>query len=72
MAIGKHVCYRCNNFLGNSESQNDEFGKCKAFPNGIPYEIYAYMHHWDKPKNCNNGIGFESKEPQAETENKTA
>lgn len=62
MSIGKHTCLRCSNFLEKAPKGSGEFGKCRAFPDGIPIEVYAYMHHWDKPENCNNGIGFEPDE----------
>lgn len=57
--MGKHPCFRCKNFIEKAEHQSGEFGRCKAYPDGIPYEVFAYMDYWDKPENCNNGIGFE-------------
>lgn len=56
--IGKHPCLRCKNYTNKDATNNNEFGRCKAFPNGIPDTVYAYMHHWDTPIDCNNGIGF--------------
>lgn len=60
--VGTHPCLRCLNFIEKAEHQSCEFGKCKAYPNGIPYEVFAYMDFWNKPIDCNNGIGFEPKE----------
>ena len=60
MSIGLHPCLRCKNFIEEAEYKNGDLGKCKAFPDGIPDNVYAYMHHYDKPENCNNGIGFDA------------
>ena len=60
--IGKHLCLQCKNFIECAPRRSGEFGQCRAFPKGIPYEVYAYMDNWNKPKNCNNGIGFEAEE----------
>ena len=60
--MGKHPCLRCKNFIERIENANGDLGRCKAYPEGIPYNVYAYMKHWDKPSNCNTGIGFESDE----------
>ena len=60
--IGKHTCLRCKNYIDTDTAENGEFGYCRAYPNGIPDTVYAFMHHWDTPKDCNNGIGFEPKE----------
>ena len=60
--MGKLPCLLCKNFLELAEPNSEEFGKCKAFPDGIPYEHYAFMHHGDRPKECNNNIGFEPEE----------
>ncbi|GEM_PF-2089453 len=57
--MGLHPCLRCKNLIERVENEKGELGKCTAFPDGIPFETYVYMHHWDKPENCNNGIGFE-------------
>lgn len=57
--MGKHPCLRCKNFIKRDESDIGELGICKAYPNGIPYEVYSYMHHDSKPSDCSNGIGFE-------------
>lgn len=62
--IGRHLCKRCKNFLSGGIDA-DEW-KCKAFPNGIPYEVYSRMDPWKPPKDCNNGIGFEPKEDEDE------
>jgi len=59
MSFGMHTCYRCKNFIEKAELGSGEFGNCKAFPQGIPYEVFACMSRWEKPENCNNGIGFE-------------
>lgn len=52
-------CVRCANFLSQKNITDD--WKCKAFPEGIPYEHYAFMNHWNPPENCNNSIGYEKK-----------
>lgn len=57
--MGTHPCLRCRQFLERASNDAGELGKCEAFPNGIPYEVYAYMHHDSQPTECNNGIGFE-------------
>ncbi len=57
--MGKHPCLRCKNFIEEFDLQSGEFGRCKAFPEKIPYDTFAHMELWDKPENCNNGIGFE-------------
>lgn len=62
--FGKHLCLQCKNFLEEAPLMSDEFGKCKAFPSGIPYKVYAFMDNWNEPKNCNNGIGFEKAEDE--------
>ena len=59
--IGRQPCMRCSNFI---EGERSPFTwKCKAFPDGIPYEHFAYIDD-EKRKNCNNGIGFEPDEEQ--------
>ena len=62
--IGRHICKMCKNFTVNNDNAFKR--KCKAFPNGIPERIYAYMDQWKPHKNCNNGIGFEPKEDEDE------
>ena len=60
--MGQHPCLRCKHFLEEAPLGKVEIGKCEAFPNGIPYEVFAYMSLSGKPQNCNNGIGFEPDE----------
>lgn len=62
MIGGIHPCERCKNFITQAPKHSGELGSCVAYPNGIPERVYAFMHHWDKPKECNNGIGFEPKD----------
>ena len=39
--IGRQPCMRCANFI---EGERSPFTwKCKAFPDGIPYEHFAYI-----------------------------
>lgn len=57
--LGKHLCKRCKNFIVGGSLENG--CTCKAFPNGIPYEVYSSVNMWRPPKDCNNGIGFEKK-----------
>ena len=40
--MGKLPCLLCKNFIELLDD-SEEFGKCKAFPDGIPYEHYAFM-----------------------------
>lgn len=54
--IGKHECLRCENFI--SGERLPFTWKCKAFPDGIPYEHFALIDE-KRRENCNNGIGFE-------------
>lgn len=46
-----------------NEKEDLEESVCKAFPNGIPYEVYSRMSIWNPPANCNNGIGFKPDVP---------
>lgn len=64
--IGRHICEMCKNLIEIGDNADD--WKCNAFPDGIPYEVYAYINHWNPPKDCNNGIGFEPKEKQSDTD----
>ncbi|MDE6797800.1 MAG: glutamyl-tRNA amidotransferase [Ruminococcus sp.] len=57
--IGVHYCLRCKNFIEGDEHNADTW-KCKAFPDGIPYERYAFMNVFNR-LHCNNGIGHEEK-----------
>lgn len=57
--MGKHPCLRCKNFLEEAPFGSGDFGTCKAFPGGIPYEVFSCIDRWNPPKDCNNGIGFE-------------
>lgn len=63
--IGSFKCQRCKNFL--SGDIMPETWKCKAFPVGIPEMKIAFITH-DDCVDCNNGIGFEPKEKQSDTE----
>ncbi len=60
--MGKLPCFLCKHFRERAEYENGSLGKCDAYTEGIPYEHYAFMHHGDRPKECNNGIGFEPEE----------
>lgn len=53
--IGKHICLRCENFISRDGSPFT--WKCRAFPNGIPYERFSNISESNR-ENCNNGIGF--------------
>ncbi len=64
--MGKHPCLRCKHFLEEAALGKAEIGTCEAFPDGIPYEVFAYMNLSGKPKDCNNGIGFEPEEQDTE------
>lgn len=55
--IGSLTCRLCKNFLSPDKHPKD--WRCKAFPNGIPEMTIANMKPFERPKNCNNGIGFE-------------
>lgn len=64
--IGRHTCKLCKNFISGNRFSDEKGCQCKAFPDKIPYETYAFIRNWDAPKNCNNGIGFEPNEEVAE------
>lgn len=57
---GRLLCLRCKQFIERVPAQTVGLGKCKAFPDGIPYDVFAYINYDNKPKICNNGVGFES------------
>jgi hypothetical protein len=50
-------CYVCKNFI------TAKGAKCKAFPEGIPDDIYWGKHDHRKPYPGDNGIRFE-KDPE--------
>jgi hypothetical protein len=47
-------CFKCKHFLSKQ--------LCKAFPNGIPKEIYFEKRDHTEPFEGDNGIRFEEKE----------
>lgn len=55
-----HPCKKCKHFISGDKYDPDTW-KCKAFPENIPYEIYAYINSLNPPKECNNGIGYKEK-----------
>lgn len=61
--IGRHTCELCKNFIQYDENWE---AYCKAFPNGIPYDVYNKIDPWKPPKECNNGIGYEPEEDESE------
>ena len=61
--IGQHLCKRCKRFLNTESSMNNL--KCECYPNGIPYEVYAYINPFNPPRTCNNGKGYVPKEKES-------
>ena len=53
--IGKHICLRCENFISRGNSPFT--WKCKAFPDGIPYERFSNISENNRNQ-CNKDIGF--------------
>ncbi|MCX7998614.1 MAG: hypothetical protein N3A69_06635 [Leptospiraceae bacterium] len=51
-------CFRCKNYI--------KFKTCKAFPNGIPDEVFFNEVYHTKPYPGDNGIQFEPKEKETE------
>ena len=52
------LCIDCKNYIRTDKEDDTNIYICKAFPNGIPDEIF-----WDKSdtlSECANGIRFES------------
>ena len=50
-------CLSCKNYIVS----NDMSDKCKAFPDGIPLEVFREEVDHTKPYNGDNGIQFEPK-----------
>lgn len=48
------MCVMCKNLL-----EDDELLKCRAFPEGIPFEILSSQHDHNLPYPGDNGIRFE-------------
>ena len=53
------VCPFCKNFSPKSEPGNVF---CKAFPNGVPEEIWSGNYFHSRPFEGDNGIMFEDNE----------
>lgn len=51
--FGESQCDRCVHRTGNHT--------CKAFPDGIPFEIIGTLHDHSEPFDGDNGIRFEEK-----------
>lgn len=56
--IVNHPCTRCKNSMQRDMSKPYGMPRCKAFPNGIPYE-YSWVKDVTKLDECNNGYKFE-------------
>lgn len=54
--IGRIKCQGCKNLIENNVYPAP--WKCTAFPNGIPEKKLMYITR-DPCINCNNGIGYE-------------
>lgn len=63
--IGMHECLRCENFISGERSPYT--WKCKAFPDGIPYERFSNINESNRDY-CNNGIGFVPQKEETESE----
>lgn len=58
-------CGDCKNMIMISSSPEGEpFGKCKAFPEGIPYDLLHSKFEHNKPYPGDNGIQFEGTQGQ--------
>lgn len=49
------MCLRCKNFI--SKGNSPFTWKCKAFPDGIPYERFSNISESNRNQ-CNKNIGF--------------
>tara|TARA_Y100000310_G_C20545884_1_gene745551 strand:- start:904 stop:1101 length:198 start_codon:yes stop_codon:yes gene_type:complete len=58
MAVIVPQCDECRHLKRNIAEYSYGY-KCKAFPDGIPYEITSGQHDHNKPFPGDNGIGFE-------------
>ena len=63
--IGMHECLRCENFISGERSPYT--WKCRAFPDGIPYERFSNINESNRDY-CNNGIGFVPQKEETESE----
>lgn len=61
--IGRIKCKGCKNFIEKNISPTP--WKCTAFPNGIPEKNLMYITR-DPCVNCNNGIGYEPIDSEAQ------
>ncbi len=52
-------CLRCLHF--SLETNRPNYHTCKAFPQGIPYEIWSGENEHKKPYTGDKGIQFEPK-----------
>ncbi len=55
------VCSRCAHNFPRPASEftsADPTGRCKAFPNGIPFDIWTGKNKHDSPYPGDNGITF--------------
>ena len=56
--IGFFKCYYCKHYI----ISEDIIPKCKAFPDGIPLEIFREEIDHTQPYEGDNGIQFEPKD----------
>ena len=56
------VCNYCTNFISNNVA-SPILRKCRAFPEGIPREIWRGDNDHDEPFKGDHGIQFEFAEP---------
>lgn len=57
------VCYKCKHYLKDSANPP----KCKAFPSGIPEEIFDGLNKHKEKYPGDHGIQYEHGEPQLAT-----
>ncbi len=58
--IGFAKCHYCKHYI----VLEDVLPRCKAFPDGIPMEIFREEVEHTKPYDNDNGIMFEEKEQE--------
>ena len=61
LGIFSDICNKCKHYNPISfNEEKDILGTCKAFPKGIPEDIWVGKNNHKKPCKGDNGIQFES------------